>query len=377
MRPRGIPFSLFLLLPACGGDTAAFEAAKTLPAAKRPTTWDVPAKERLALPEMGPATQGQAAATFVGQTPAGWEEQPSQPARFRDLLWRVAGDAGTECYLTARVGGTVPQNLQRWVGQFGLTEVPAVESLPVVEFGEQAGRLLELHGTFQGKPEQGTLLVFVSGGDGLSTLRFNGPSAVLKAQKDKFLALAKSLRRAGAAAKPSAGAPAGGTSGTGTAPPIDPHQPMPAGHPPTGAGQAPAAPFTATVPAGWTKKQDSSRPLHHTFGSDGEVYVSQMGGSMRAMLDIWRGEVGLPAADDAEFAAVAKQPVLGADGVLLDVQGDFRSMSGKTIAGARLLVGAVAVGNAIVFAKLVGPAADVAAQADGFRTFCESLRRNP
>jgi hypothetical protein len=95
------------------------------------------------------------------------------------------------------------------------------------------------------------------------------------------------------------------------------------------------------------------------------------------MLDIWRGEVGAGNATDAEFAAVGKVPMLGGEAALLDVAGDFRSMSNKQIAGARILVAALELGGAITFAKLVGKAADVEAQRPAFLQFCKSLRRQP
>ncbi len=62
---------------------------------------------------------------------------------------------------------------------------------------------------------------------------------------------------------------------------------------------------------------------------------------------------------------------------MLDLTGDFRSMSGKQIQGARLLVAARSEGNTIVFCKLVGTAAEVGKQVDAFRSFCASVRRVP
>jgi hypothetical protein len=292
-------------------------------------------------------------------TPPGWETQPPQPQRFRDLVWRVAGDASTECYLTAFVGGGLQQNVARWFGQFGASQKP-VESLPTVEMDGQSAHLLELTGTYQGKPGQAMSLVFLAKDDGVTTLKFTGPEAAVKQHRDEFLALAKSLRLRGGAAA--------------TAPVPQPMQPMPQ-VPPSHAEMA-TAPFTASVPAGWVAKEGSTKILHHTFGTDGEVYVSQLGGGVRQMLDIWRGEVGLAAATDEEFAATAKLPMFGGEGSMLDVSGDFHSMSGKAIPGARMLVGAFLDGNAIVFCKLVGPAGEVAAQIDSFKSFCASLRRN-
>ena len=248
----------------------------------------------------------------------------------------------------------------RWFKQFGIEEVPAMESLPVVELAGRPGRLAELKGTFKGKPGQAALIAFVAMGEQVMSFKFTGPESVVVGNKDKFLALAKSLR-------PDAGSGA-------KAPPIDPGQPLPPGHAPTNGGtQAPgASPFSATIPAGWTAKAGSSKPLHHSFGKDGEVYVSQLGGTLKSTLDIWqKTPLG-----DAEFEALPKIAFLGEDAVLLDLSGDMSGMTRK-IAGARLLVAARLDGGTITFAKLAGTAGEVAAQADNFRAFCGSVRRLP
>src|SRR5690606_6757743 len=170
------------------------------------------------------------------------------------------------------------------------------------------------------------------------------------------------------------------------APPIERGQQLPDGHPPLpadaphGAAGAPAAsgPFAAEVPEGWTPVAGSPRLLHHGFGDGGEVYVSQLGGSMRQMLDIWRGEIaGAGQLTDDQCAAVPKVPMRGGEAHLVDLGGDYRSMGGKQIPGGRLLVAAIASDGGIVFAKLFGKAADVEAQRAAFLRFCASLRRNP
>lgn len=369
-RSAAIAF-LSLLAAGCGGDTAEFGPPRSLPKERRPTVWDATPKQRLGLPDMrAPSAQGPK--RYVAAAPAGWEELPPQPSRFRESLWRVAGVDGTECYVTAGVGGGVAQNMARWYGQFGVTSVPAIESLPVVEFAGRPARLVELTGTFGGKPAQGMLLAFFADGDAVTTLKFTGPESVVAGNRQKFLDLAQALRLATASPDPKA-------------PPIEPGQPMPPGHPPTGAGgtappaqaPAPAAPFTATAPATWSSKTGTSRWLHHGFGADGEVYVGQLDGTLKPTLDIWRGEMGLSPMSDAEYEQLPQMAFLGEDSVLLDLAGNFQSMSGKQIPDARLLVAARSDGGAIVFVKLVGPAADVAAQVDAFRQFCASVRRAP
>ena len=378
-----------LFAAACGGGTAEFSAPKQVAKDQRPTTWDAPTKQRLDVPDMrgsagGQGPQGSAAAggekIWAASVPAGWEALAGNPGKFRDAQWRIQGQADCDIYFTAGVGGGVKGNLTRWYqGQFGKPEVPAPESLEIVELAGRTGRLVELSGTFSGKPGWAALIAFAWQGDQVTSLKFTGPEAAVKANRDQFLAVARSLKLATASPNPAA-------------PPIQPGQTMPSDSTHAGVGsqgKAPstptptptptpppaASPFTATVPAGWSAKAGTSRALHHTFGADGEVYLSQLGGTLKQNIDIWRGEMSLAPLTDAEFAALPKAAFLGDDSVLLDVAGNFQSMSGKKIDGARMLVAARLDAQTITFAKLVGAAADTTAQVDAFRAFCGSVRR--
>ncbi len=379
------PFLLAVVAGCSRQASAEFGPPRTVAKEQRPTRWNAPSDVRLDVQPMGPATQGsgasQGAKVWTGDTPAGWETQPAAPTRFRDAVWRVAGQPDTEAYLTASPTGPVPTNLNRWyTDQFGVADVPALEALPVAELGGRPGRLVEIHGAFKGraggeKPGWATLIVFTSdGGMVTSSFKFIGPDAVVTANKEQFLALAKSLRAASA-------------SPDAKAPPIERGQPMPEGHPPvpgadshagTGMPAAPApavAPFTATTPAGWTAKAGSSKALHHTFGTAGEVYVSQLGGTLKSSLDIWRGEMGArEPITDAQLAALPKCAFLGEDAVLLDLSGDLNGMV-RQLPGARMLLAARADAGTITFCKLVGTAAEVEGQLDAFRAFCGSVRR--
>ena len=156
--PRILPLftlSLPLLLTACGSPSASFSGPRQVSKEQRPTTWDAPDGRRMRIAEVG-AQQSQqpqqpkAAKKYTATVPAGWEAQPAQPARFRDLVWRVAGDGATECYLTAHTGGSLEANVARWYGQFG---APAADytQLPKCELAGESAYLLELSGSYQGK----------------------------------------------------------------------------------------------------------------------------------------------------------------------------------------------------------------------------------
>jgi hypothetical protein len=367
MRFRQLATATLTALAACSPPpTAEFGPPKTLRKDQRPTVWDAPAKQRLDLPDMGAVADG--AKVWTGDAPAGWETRPSR--QFRDAVWAIPSAPDAEIYLTVGVGGGVQGNLSRWyTQQFGIAEVPAIEALQVVELAGKPARLAEMKGTFGGKPDWAALIAFFADGDRVTSFKFTGPAAVVDGNRDKFLALAKSLRAATASADPKA-------------PPIQPGQAMPSNHPDVGApagatAPAPAAagPIAATAPADWRPKAGTSKWLHHEFGAGGEVYVSQLGGGMKDTLDIWRGEMGQPALPADGDKALPRTAFLGDDAVLLDLAGDYRSFSGKQIAGARMLVAAREENGAITFAKLVGPAADVAAAAEAFAAFCRSARK--
>jgi len=369
-------------LGACRDSSAEFTAPRKLTAEQRPTRWDAPDRQRLGVQDPTAASRegarSRAAVEFTAASVPGFAPQPAQPQRFRDLIWQIEGDGSSECYLTAFVGGSAQQNLDRWYGQMGQAPKP-LTGLPRVPMAGDSGYLLELEGTYNSVPGQAMAIAFLVREGGVTTLKFTGPAAVVQQHRAGFLALAASLqeRRGEADAKaaraglpPATGLPPADAQHAGVAPPaVAPH----------GSGAAPAAqPFTAQIPASWTPKPDSMRALHHAFGGDGDVYVGQMGGgSLRQMLDIWRGEVGQGPASDEEFAAVPTFELLGQKGRFLDVGGEFHSMSNRRIPNARVLVAACEHEGSILFVKLVGSASTVASEVEPFRSFCASLRRNP
>jgi len=367
------PVALVLLtmLCGCGGSTEVeFGAPRVVPKDKRPMVWGASTRDRLGVPSMSAPSGGgdvhdQAqGGELVANTPAGWEELPAKPERFRNAVWRVAGEPDTDCYLTIGVGGGVAFNLQRWyVDQFARQQVPTLEQLPEIDFCNRKGRLVELEGTMnQSKPGWAALIAFFNQGQQVTSLKFTGPQAVVAAQRDAFLGLAKSIRL--------------GKGGTARkAPPIDPNQPMPPGHAPINQQGPAKSPFVATTPAGWVAKKNSRRLLHHTFGRNSELYVSELGGSLRQTLDIWRFELQLNAMTDEEFSGLPKALFLGDDAVLMDLTGNWRGMSGAQIEDARVLVAARVDGNTITFCKLVGPRSEVDAQRDAFVQFCGSVRK--
>jgi hypothetical protein len=369
MKPNPTTFAILLLLPACSDDRASFGEERTVPARNRPTVFGQSHRDRFGLEDLGKAGGGAGQTAYTAEVPQHW--QAGEPAQFRDLRWFVDGDPTAECYLTAQVGGSLAENVRRWcVQQFGLpplseAEIAALPSHPLL--GGPA-LLVELHGTFQGRA--GTKMLLLArheGGMLLSTFRMTAPKAVADRERENFLKVAASVRAgAGGAAS---------TSGALPGPPAPPADDV-HGAPPGGATGA-RAPFASTIPAAWKPMGDTgSRLLRHRFGSSGECYVGQLGGEVGPMAGIWFTEMGQQAPDAAALAALPKVPMLGSDAVLIDLRGPYSSTFGEPIAEARLLVAIVDTGSGIVFAKCLGPAADVEAQRADFLQFCAALKRS-
>lgn len=333
-----------------------FGPARSWTAEQRPTRWDEPAARRL------PVAAGQPAPAspfeFTAPTVPGFAPAAPAPQRFRDLVWTVAGRDGAgdaECWLTASVGGGVAANLSRWAAQFGVA-APEPERLPTAVLAGETGRLVELSGTADGVPGQGMLLVFTVRGETLTTLKLTGPAATVAASRAGFLELARGLRSAPKSAAKPAGHPK-------------------VGHVPTVGG---AAELTATTPAGWTPQPGAARALEHTFGSRGQVHVGSLTGTLRRMVDVWRGEFGLPGLSEAELGALPAIPLLGGNGLRLQLAGDWQERAGvPAVPGTGVWVAAVQDGPTVRFVRMVGEAAEVDAQGPAFLAFCASLRRAP
>lgn len=309
---------------------------------------------------------------FVADAPANWNAQPT--SSFRQLNWSI-GTAGAECYLTAgNLRGGKLANVNRWVSsQFGQPALSDAQfaALPMHKLLGGDAALVSLRGEFRGmdgSPKSDYALLGLVGGtdEDMVTLKMVGPAAVVEAERAAFLAVAASIRRAGEPAPASSTKP----SAPATAP-------TPAPAPASGGVDAAVAPFAAAIPAEWQAMGDTgSRLLRHRFGQTGECYVGQLGGELAQMLGVWCGEMSLPAPDAAAIAALQKQPMLGGEGVLLDLRGEHRGTNGQPRAGMRLLVAVKSEGQGVVFCKLLGSEHEVEQERVRFANFCATLKRN-
>jgi len=148
--------------------------------------------------------------------------------------------------------------------------------------------------------------------------------------------------------------------------------------------------YSLAAPEGWQRVQPRSRIVETEFSipSAGEAPAGRMtvmgaGGSIEANIDRWCGQFSQPDGSDTKDKATTKKfTIAGCTVTMVDVPGTYRDMPGGPFAGGkvierpdyRMLAAIVETpqrGN--YFLKFYGPAATVAASADGFRKMIEGI----
>ena len=347
------------LLAACGKDegpiTDVRERSATRPRAPETTT-----RQRFQEDPHGGGDEAvpRRSVAWEFETPEGWEALP--PAPMREAGFRVAGKA--ECTLST-AGGSLKDNVNRWRGQMGLEPVDdaAIAALPREPFLGRDGALIELEGTYGGMrggaAQAGWKMLGLAAVLPATSVfvKMVGPAAVVDAEKERFRAFARSVRPAAstghgeaAASKPSAAPSAG--------------------------------PLRWIAPAGWI--ESAERPMRVVTlvpqGTSGtECYVSVLGGAAGgtvANVNRWRDQMGLEPAGKAEIDALPRLPALGAQGVLVVLEGSLDDpMRGVKEKDALLYGLVVERATDSVFVKMTGPASEMRPQRDAFEAFCRSL----
>ena len=138
--------------------------------------------------------------------PKRWTEQGQRPMRVATYTTPAAeGDSeGVECavfYFGANQGGTVDQNIERWVGQFETSGVPTRSGKDVngmkVSLVQVAGAYLAPAGPMMqstGKKENFRLLgAIVEGPEGMVFYKFTGPAKSVTEAEGEFNAMVESI----------------------------------------------------------------------------------------------------------------------------------------------------------------------------------------
>jgi hypothetical protein len=169
----------------------------------------------------GSAPASAAPAPLQWKAPDGWTDAGTKGIRLANFTAGPAGEA--ECYVTilSGTGGGVAMNVNRWRAQFGLADATEQEiaALPKINVLGSEAVLVDVEGKLDGQSDG----VHAAGDSkdayrllGAIAVRPNdavfvkmtGPSAVVAAERDKFVAFAGSLNDAAATAA-GAAAPTG------------------------------------------------------------------------------------------------------------------------------------------------------------------------
>jgi hypothetical protein len=308
------------------------------------------------------APAGSAAASGVGSTsfdwrvPDGWSEVDA--GAFRVAAFAAPGDVEVSVSVLPGAAGGLAPNINRWRGQLGLGPLgPAeIDGLPTTDVGGRTAVEVDAEGRFQGQGRviDGARMLALAtvAGDPAVFVKMIGPAAAVGEQVDAFREFAASFEAREAAGPPAA---PGGGGGAGPA---------------SGAAGS-ARGLTWRLPEGWAEAESASSMRLASFrpGGDPEldayvVLLPGAAGGVKANLDRWLGQVGLPELTDAQLEALPNVTVLGAPSPVL-----------KAIGPKQGILGTIATlgGSTSVFVKLVGPASKVAASYDGFVAFCATL----
>jgi hypothetical protein len=316
--------------------------------------------------------------SFAWTTPPGWTELPS--TSMRTANFRPAGDPHAECYLTFLVGdaGGLGANVNRWRAQLSLPPLTGTEidALPKAAFLGRGAALLEGTGTWKGMnggesaPGWGLLGLLLVDPNGSAFLKMTGPAKTVAAEREAFLALAKSFRAAGAPepkasdASPKASDVDAKANGSESSKPADS---APAPHPKS--GDANASGLSWTLPDGWRTAPEKPMRAASFFAGPGEsveCYVSIFpgeAGGLLANVNRWRGQLDLPELTGVDCEHLESFPMLGRRGVVVEIEGKGTKLVGAACTGS----------DHSVFVKMTGPPELVREQRGAFLAFCMSL----
>jgi hypothetical protein len=301
---------------------------------------------------------------FSWVLPDGWQLLPQTPMRLANIA--VVAAPKIDCSLSVLPGGAggVAANLNRWRKQMSLPDLSAQEmqALPQLDVLGRKALRLECTGTYrgmgQGEPLPEAMLVglAVEHEDQVVFVKMVGPKSDVERESGRFDDFCRSLAEADTH-------PHGGA-----------HADLATGSPEE------SAPQRWEAPPSWRRVQAGSmRLVSFEVGSNdpAEVYVTVLGGAaggLAANVNRWRQQMAQPELSATEIAALPSIPMLGRQGKLVRIRGDFTGMDGTTKGDAMMLAAVCELPDRAVFVKMVGAAGTVAPEEERFAAFCRSLQ---
>jgi hypothetical protein len=291
---------------------------------------------------------------LIGEMPAlkwslpdGWKDLG--PDRMSAARFTAPNDVSVMITPLALMAGQEASLVNMWrqmTEQAPLSDEDAAKALTPVDLAGGKGMQFEVIG----KRETGDVKVvtaFLHRDKKSWFFKIQGTPAAVDAQKDAFNGFLKSIKFE---------APAPGPAPTPTLPPT-----------PTPPPSTTPVVVPGTPPSSWTAQTPGPlQAAKFKVGDNAEVAVSVFAndtGGVASNVSRWRGQLGLPVADEATIKSSIK-PIPGAPegSVMVDLEN-----AGKTLAGA-----IVPRDGKWYFYKLTGETAAVAAAREAFITYCKA-----
>lgn len=314
----------------------------------------------------GTAVAPASGAELLWTAPADWRAKSGASIRKGSYAVGPENGAVADCSITAfpgDVGGDLA-NVNRWLGQL---QQPPIDGaalqnlLTTLQVNGLEVRLVELTGGAAGDPQR-MLSAIVPFANATWFFKLTGPDATVKAEKQAFLSLVRSIHASASAAAPGA-MPAMGA-------------PAPAGNMADTAVQTAEGPgLKWTAPAAWQSEPPSAmrKATYKVTGDNGAsadlsvtAFPGDVGGEL-ANVNRWRGQVQLAPLGEADLGAAVTR--LTVDGLKITVV-DF------TGPDHRLLGAIVPYGNATWFFKLTGPSPLLEREKADFLALIHSLKQS-
>lgn len=288
--------------------------------------------------------------------PQGWTELPADQMRVGN--YSVAGKNGKAQVSIIPLPGTSGgelENFNRWRGQVGLSplgaDALAKEAVEVQVAGAPA-RLFEMSGVSpQTKVNTRILAAMQNHGESMWFFKMMGDDELVREQKPAFVAFLAGYQFPGA------------SSAEATIPP---------GHPPIESltTQSEASGKNWNAPAGWKEQQPGPmQDAKFSIANDkATVTVSILEGSAGGLLanvNRWRGQIELPAIDEAKLASTVET---------VDLPDGKAKLVDMTGPNQRMVAAVVPRGSSTWFFKLKGESATVEAEKKAFVTFIQTAK---
>lgn len=301
--------------------------------------------------------------------PAGWKERPK--GRMQSASFSVSAPDGREAEAAILnlpgLGGHEAEVVNIWRGQLGLEPQSSADIAKMAErvaVGGVEASLYDLAGRQKQTDDKlaGRILVaMLVRPDGSWFFKLAGEDAFVREQKPAFLEFLKSITFEEGNSLVQAAAP-------GPPANIGPHPGPPAAELPRW-----------EVPANWSEQPRSPIALASFRAADeaggkADITVTMLAGDAGGTLanvNRWRGQLGLPPADQAELSRILTAVDAGGNkAVMVDLAGT----DARTGRKARLVVATVPRGGSTWFYKLMGDEKVVAREKESFLKFFQGVR---